>query len=102
MTPILTALVEVLLDSRQTVEQINQACIDKGLPCAFPIGDSGIPQIPGNLDYRFEGFGLIAGFAPKFSFWVHYKPESPEHVELGRFTVKISFAKFAVLARIIR
>lgn len=93
-TAILDSLLSVLANSRQTVDEVNAACAAKGLPPAFNNSNSPL-GIDGNSDYRFEGFGVIVvrPFPPKFalSFWVHYKPGSPQHVELGRFTVPISF-----------
>jgi hypothetical protein len=80
---------KTLANSQEAMVQVNNACSEKGLPLAFPISEDGKPSIPGNPEYRFEGFGAIIGIPPKMSFWVHYKPDSPEHVELGRFIVAI-------------
>lgn len=48
-----------------------------------------------NPDYRLEGFGVVVErpFSPKFAlaFWVHYKPESSQHVPLEHFTMPMSF-----------
>lgn len=90
-------LLETLSNSRETVDRINKACAEKGLPPAFPADEEDTPQIPGNPDYRFAGLGLIVGLPPKFSFWVHYKPDSQEHVELGKFTISIGLGKFLSL-----
>ena len=87
-----------LASSRKTVDQLNKACVGKGLPPAFPIDENGSPNIPGNPDYRFEGFGAIVA-PPQLSFWVHYKPDSLEHIELGRFTVRIGLEKLIELKR---
>lgn len=91
---ILDNLLSTLANSRQTVDQVNAACIAKGLSPAFQIGDSSI-GIAMNPDYRLEGFGAILErpFPPKFAlaFWVHYKPGNPQHVPLGRFTMPMSF-----------
>jgi hypothetical protein len=91
-TTSLDSLLSALADSRQTVDEINAACVAKGLSPAFPNSDLPIP-ITANPDYRFEGFGAIVErpFPPKFalSFWVHYKPESPQPLALGRFTMPI-------------
>ena len=88
------SLLAILANSRKTVEQINAACTAKGLPPAFVLGEDSAIALQGNPDYRFEGFGtdVVRVFPPKLalSFWVHYKPESPQHVEVGRFTVPIS------------
>jgi hypothetical protein len=90
---LLDILLTALANSRKTLDQINQAAKQKGLPLPFPPDENGEPQIPGNTDYRFEGLGLIVGLPPKISFWVHYKPGSPDHVALGRFTVPIELGK---------
>lgn len=80
---------KALAKSRTVADQINQSCSEKGLPPAFPLNENGSLDIPGNSDYRFEGFGTILGIPPKVSFWVHYKSGTSEHVELGRFTVPL-------------
>jgi hypothetical protein len=94
ITTVVDSLLTVLANSRQTIDEINRACSAKGLPPAFKDSDTSLVGIVGNPDYRFEGFGVIVvrPFPPKFalSFWVHYKPESTQHVSLGRFTVPIS------------
>lgn len=93
-TALVDNLLSVLANSRQTIDEINAACTAKGLPPAFKESDTSAIGIVGNPDYRFEGFGviLVRPFPPKFalSFWVHYKPESDQHIALGRFTVPIS------------
>lgn len=82
----LTKSVDVLIglseQAKKTIDDINQKCLQQGLPPAFDMED-GVPK--GNKDYRFEGFGFVVGFPPRLSFWVHYKPESAEHFPLGRF-----------------
>lgn len=98
---ILSILFETLSSSQRTIEQINQACSSKGLPLAFPLDNQGTPDIPGNPDYRFEGFGIILSLPPKLSFYVHYKPDSPEHIALGKFTVPISFGRLVDLNRLL-
>lgn len=94
VTTIVDSLLQVLANSRQTIDQINAACAAKTLPPAFKESDTSPIGIVGNPDYRFEGFGVIVvrPLPPKLalSFWVHYKPESDQHVALGRFTVPIS------------
>ncbi|MCU0550371.1 MAG: hypothetical protein MUC48_13560, partial [Leptolyngbya sp. Prado105] len=75
-----TTILSILATSHQTIDQINQACVAKGLPPALKIG-ANFAEIEENRDYRFEGFGLSAGLSPKLTFWVHYKPESPDHME---------------------
>lgn len=93
-TAILDNLLSTLANSHQTVDQINAACTAKGLSPAFQSSDSSI-GIAVNPDYRFEGFGVVVErpFPPKFAlaFWVHYKPESSQHLSLGRFTMPMSF-----------
>ncbi|GAP94298.1 hypothetical protein [Leptolyngbya sp. NIES-2104] len=93
-TAIVDNLLATLANSRQTVDQINAACTAKGLSPAFQGSDSSI-GIAMNPDYRLEGFGAIVErpFPPKFAlaFWVHYKPESSQHIPLGRFTMPMSF-----------
>ena len=93
-------LFKTLVNSRKTVDQVNKACADKMLPPAFPIDHSGNPKIPGNRDYRFEGFG-VAVFPPKLSFWVHYKSGSANHVALGKFAVSIGIGKLLNLKRLL-
>jgi hypothetical protein len=85
---VLSVILSALKKAPEVAEEINQKCQEKGLPPAFVIHDNPF-DIEGNPDYRFEGFGLT-GFLPKLSFWVHYKPGSPQHVEIGRFLVPIS------------
>ncbi len=97
---VLDSLFETLANSQKTVDQINQACAAKGLPPAFAMDENGKPVIPGNTDYRFEGFGLII-LPPQLSFWVHYKPESTQHIALGRFTVPVGLGKLADLKRLL-
>lgn len=104
---LIDSLLKALADSRQTIEQINAACKAKGLPPALKDSDTSVIGIIGDPDYRFEGFGVIViqPFPPKFalSFWVHYKPESAGHIELGRFTVPISIldvVKFKSLSQV--
>ncbi len=93
-TTILNSLLSALANSRQTIDEINAAATAKGLSLAFNNSDTSPLGIVGNPDYRFEGFGVIVvrPFPPKFalSFWVHYKPDSAEHVSLGRFTAPIN------------
>ncbi|MEP0919772.1 hypothetical protein NC981_23380 [Leptolyngbya sp. DQ-M1] len=93
-TALVDSLLSVLANSRQTIDEINAVCTAKELPPALKESDTSAIGIVGNPDYRFEGFGviLVRPFPPKFalSFWVHYKPESDQHIALGRFTVPIS------------
>lgn len=97
--PVATVL-SILAASRQTIDAINNACTAKGLPPALKIG-ANLTDIEGNQDYRFEGFGLIAGLPPKLAFWVHYKPDSSDHVALGRFTMPVSIGKLSEIQSLI-
>jgi hypothetical protein len=101
VSAITTALFETLSNSREAVDQINQACSGKGLPLAFPIDESGNPDIPGNPEFRFEGFGVDVGFQPKITFWIHYKFGTPEYVELGKFGVPVGFGKMLKFQRLL-
>ncbi|MEO0457915.1 MAG: hypothetical protein AAF152_15230 [Cyanobacteria bacterium P01_A01_bin.114] len=89
----LKKLLEALANSQSTITQINQICAEKDLPPVFSFNEQGDPDISDNPDYRFEGFGAVIGLPPKISFWVHYKPGTPDHVEIGRFTVPVGFGK---------
>ncbi|CAN1208662.1 hypothetical protein TUMEXPCC7403_00475 [Tumidithrix helvetica PCC 7403] len=74
----------ILGDTDEFISKVNQACADKGLP----------PALPGNTDYRFEGFGVaFIGFKPYLTFWLHYKPDSPQHIAFDRFEIPISYAQ---------
>lgn len=74
---------------KKTAEKVNKACAEKGLPPAFDI-DLDDLKVNINRDYRFEGFGIIVSFPPKVSFYVHYKPDSADHVALGKFTMPLN------------
>ncbi len=80
---------------KKLADEVNQACMEKGCPPAFDIqlspNSEGDFRIRASKDYRFEGFGVVLGLPPKMSFWVHYLPESENHVEIGRFLVPIDF-----------
>ncbi|GAP94818.1 hypothetical protein [Leptolyngbya sp. NIES-2104] len=97
--PVATILT-ILANSHQTIDTINNTCTAKGLPPALKFG-ADITDIEGNQDYRFEGFGLIAGLPPKLAFWVHYKPDSSDHVALGRFTMPISIGKLSEIQSLV-
>ncbi|MBD1845755.1 hypothetical protein H6F89_20565 [Cyanobacteria bacterium FACHB-63] len=97
--PVATVL-SILANSHQTIDAINNACAATGLPPALKIG-ANPTDIEGNQDYRFEGFGLIAGVPPKCAFWVHYKPESAQHIPLGRFTMPVSIGKLSAIQSLI-
>ncbi|HTL89025.1 MAG TPA: hypothetical protein VL134_06470 [Leptolyngbya sp.] len=90
----------MLADSRQTIDDINQACVAKGLPLAFDVGED-LTSIKGNRDYRFEGFGLVIGLPPKLSFWVHYQPGSANQVEIGKFTMPVNLGKLSSIRSLI-
>lgn len=89
----------ILKLSYKSIEAINAACADKKLPPAFnmPVSDRIINlsnvNIQGNPDYRFEGFGVDVGVPLKLSFWVHYKPNSPNHIAVGKILVPIQFGE---------
>ena len=83
---ILPIMVSALKQSSAVISEINNKCQTEGLPPAFEV--NGV-SIRGNTDYRFEGFGV--NLIPlSLTFWTHYKPESPEHVNLGKFAVPIT------------
>ncbi|MEO1347879.1 MAG: hypothetical protein AAFW84_03635 [Cyanobacteria bacterium J06635_15] len=95
VTPIagtLALLLSRLAKYQKKAEEINAACAAKGLPPALDINLDGEIRFKANTAYQFEGFGAVVGLPPKLSFYVHYKPDSPEHVEVGRFLVPIRFA----------
>jgi hypothetical protein len=103
-TTIVESLLALLANSRPTIDEINAACLAKGLPPAFTESDSPL-GVDGNLDYRFEGFGItvVRVFPPKFAlaFWVHYKPDSVKHVALGKFMMPISSGKLSLVRSLI-
>ncbi len=83
---ILPIMISALKQSSAVISEINDKCQTEGLPPAFEV--NGV-SIRGNTDYRFEGFGV--NLIPlSLTFWMHYKPESPEHVNLGKFAVPIT------------
>ena len=97
VTSKLTLLLSRLNRHRGKIEEINHTSEALGLPPAIDLNFEGDIQIGTNPDYRFEGFGIVFGLPPMMSFYVHYKPESPEHVELGRFLMPIRFGDLATL-----
>jgi hypothetical protein len=98
VTAVLEVLFETLKNSHRTVDQINAS---HELPPAFPNDASGNPKIPGDPDYRFEGFGVIVSLPPRLSFYVHYKPDSDDHIALGQFTVSIGLDRLIKLNRVL-
>lgn len=100
LTTAMTAI-PLVLSARErihdTIQEINQKCGEMQLPPAFEVGKvneaSNLSDIyfHGNLDYRFEGFGIVfEGFMkPRLSFWVHYKKGTPEGKEIGRFLISL-------------
>ncbi len=82
--------------SKKLIEQINQACTDKGVPPAFDVGQIKDAQSLDEIhfrsspNFRFEGFGIDVGIPPKLTFWVWYKKGSPDGKEIGKFNVKMS------------
>jgi hypothetical protein len=78
---------------QEVVDEVNTACEQLGLPPAIEI-DLSIPKVETNKDYSFQGFGLVLGLPPKISFYVHYKPGSEDHVEVGRFLMPLGISEF--------
>lgn len=87
----LSVLIQTIADSKDVVNRINLECSRKGLPPAFGPGIGGV--IRGNKDFRLEGFGLavdsVIPLEMSLTFWVHYRVDSDDHVELGRFSCPI-------------
>lgn len=90
-----TLLLSVRSRAKEVIAEINQTCLDRGVPQAFDIGTL---EDADNLeethfrchpDFRFEGFGINVGFPPQLTFWVWYRKGSPEGVELGKFHIKM-------------
>lgn len=82
---------QVLGDVNEVTSKVNAACTEKHLPNAFN-------GLKGNPDYRFEGFGVVfQGIQPELTFWVHYKPDSPNDVSLGRFEIPINYLQALAL-----
>lgn len=92
-----STLVSLLLSSKKTIASINQECSNRNLPPAFYRANLGDGVISGNTDYRFDGFGIafdgVFPPRPKITFWVHYKPDSREHEQLGVFSIPISISQ---------
>lgn len=105
-TTAISIALPILRLSQESIDKVNQKCIEKGLPRAFEVnkseGDGIDLDINGNPDYRFEGFGLNVGIPMKLSFWVHYKPDSPEHVSVGKILVPIQFSKVLNVSKILK
>ena len=99
VTPVvgtLALLVGRLAKYQGKAEEINAACAALELPPALDINLEGDIRVSLNKEYRFEGFGVVIGFPPRMSFYVHYKPWSPEeHVAVGKFSVPIGFGDIA-------
>jgi len=95
-----SSLRDLLFGSKKIISDINQECAQRNLPPAFYRADLGDGVISGNSDYRFEGFGLAFDSTiipkPKITFWVHYKPGSSEHQELGVFGLPIHIGQMAL------
>ena len=106
-TTAISIALPILRFSHKAIEKVNKACDEKGLPPAFEIklpdeeGSLEDIEVQGNPDYRFEGFGLDVGIPPQLSFWVHYKPGSPDHVEVGKILVPVRFSKVFDLSKIL-
>ena len=99
VTPVagtLALLVGRLAKYQGKAEEINAACAALGLPPALDISFEEDVRISLNKEYRFEGFGVVIALPPKMSFYVHYKPWTPEaHVAVGKFLVPIGFGDIA-------
>jgi hypothetical protein len=88
---------------RKGIDDVNKKCEEMGLPPAFEI--NGIENAErfddiylwGNTDFRFEGFGIdlserrILMPIPRISFHVHYKKDTREHRDLGKFFLESGF-----------
>lgn len=74
----------------KVANEVNSKCDELGLPPAII---NTFPSLETNTDYRWEGFGLVL-FPLSISVYVHYKPESPDHVEVGRFLMPIGIDSF--------
>jgi len=96
-----TALFALLIDAKKTVTAVNDACARKDLPPALTLQSSPL-NLHGNPNYRFEGFGIVAGLKPKLSFWVHYKPGIAEHVQVGQFQMPFSPFKLPEMTRLVK
>lgn len=96
-------LVKSLRDSTKTINEVNQACIKRGLPPAFYMPDGG-GIIRGNTDYRLDGFGvdIISVLPPRLAlkFWVQYRIDSDDHVNLGKFSCPLKVFDLTVLEMI--
>jgi hypothetical protein len=95
----LALLVKALSDCKEAINEVNQACISKGLPPAFYI-PQGSAFVRGNKDYSFQGFGMDVSVIPpqmSLTFWVHYRIDSDDHVELGKFACPLKALDMSAL-----
>jgi hypothetical protein len=97
-----TLLLSVRSRAKEVIAEINQACLDRGVPQAFDLGtiaeatDLEEIHFRCNPDFRFEGFGMDV-IPPKLTFWVWYKKGEPEGVELGKFHITLgTLGEFAL------
>ncbi|MEO1347880.1 MAG: hypothetical protein AAFW84_03640 [Cyanobacteria bacterium J06635_15] len=90
---VLALLMSKLARFQEEATEINAACAAKGLPPALDVSLDGDIRIEANKAYQFAGFGVVVGLPPKLSFYVHYKPDSPDHVSVGKFLVPIRFGE---------
>ncbi|MBD1842423.1 hypothetical protein H6F89_03125 [Cyanobacteria bacterium FACHB-63] len=88
VTSFAASITSILVKAPQVVKEVNDRCAALGLPPALTLTLSP-PDVDGNTDYTFEGFGLVFGFPPQVSFYVHYKKGSPQHKEIGRFLIPL-------------
>lgn len=82
------SITSILIKAPQVVKEVNDRCATLGLPPALKL-QLNPPDVDGNTDYTFEGFGLVFGPPPQISFYVHYKKDSPQHKEIGRFLIPL-------------
>jgi hypothetical protein len=99
MAPI--KLFALLIDAKETVIAINNACTAQNLPPALTLQSSPV-NLHGDPNYRFEGFGIVIGLMPKLSFWVHYKPGTTEHISIGQFHMPFSLFKLPKIVRLVK
>lgn len=87
----LDIVLQVLGNLNEVESTVNAACANHRLPAAL----NGVNI---NADYRFDGFGIaFQGFRPQVTFWVHYKPGSPQDVSLGKFEIPVSYPQALTL-----
>lgn len=89
MISVISGVTKAQLKSLEKLaDKVNSKCDELGLPHAIV---KTFPNLETNTDYRWEGAGFVI-FPPSFSIYVHYKPESSDHVELGRFLMPLGIS----------